>query len=224
MSATSVRIEANRANAQHSTGPRTEEGKARSALNAIKHGLTAASALLPGEDPAEYERHVQSYQSEYQPQTASEEDLTRELADTAWRQKRIPRLEAALLGVCAEFQDETTTEPSPRISSPEIERTLRSLSTHGYRLHRQFHKTLDQLRALQQQRTQRDQARMQDCAAIYKHHKDKGIPYQPSVDGFVFSNQEIERYIAGQIRSGAAYRTGFYLNSHPEQMPEALSN
>jgi len=46
---------ANINNAQHSTGPRTEEGKAASSLNSLKHGLTAKTVLLPGEDPALFE-------------------------------------------------------------------------------------------------------------------------------------------------------------------------
>ena len=46
----SKRIEANRRNAQKSTGPRTTEGKDRVRLNALKHGLTASTAVLPGED------------------------------------------------------------------------------------------------------------------------------------------------------------------------------
>src|SRR5258707_261267 len=45
-------IEANRLNAQHSTGPRTTEGKSASRLNALKHGLFAADPVIPGEDPA----------------------------------------------------------------------------------------------------------------------------------------------------------------------------
>ena len=54
MSASAVRIEANRNNAQLSTGPRTPEGKERSARNAVRHGLTSAAAFLPNEDPEAY--------------------------------------------------------------------------------------------------------------------------------------------------------------------------
>ena len=43
-------IKANKQNAQHSTGPRTENGKARVALNALKHGLTGKQIVLPHED------------------------------------------------------------------------------------------------------------------------------------------------------------------------------
>ena len=42
--------EANRRNAQYSTGPKTEEGKSVSSMNALKHGLTAKTTLLPDED------------------------------------------------------------------------------------------------------------------------------------------------------------------------------
>jgi len=45
------RAATNRANAQNSTGPRTEPGKQRSSLNALGHGLTAQTAVLPSEDP-----------------------------------------------------------------------------------------------------------------------------------------------------------------------------
>ena len=49
-------IEANLANAQLSTGPRTNRGKARSKMNAVKHALTAAQGvLIEGEDPEEFE-------------------------------------------------------------------------------------------------------------------------------------------------------------------------
>ena len=45
------KAEANRKNAQRSTGPRTAGGKARVAQNAITHGLLSEKALLPDEDP-----------------------------------------------------------------------------------------------------------------------------------------------------------------------------
>src|SRR5438045_3231911 len=49
------KLAANRANAAKSTGPRTDAGKRASSLNAVAHGLTAHTALLPGEDAVELE-------------------------------------------------------------------------------------------------------------------------------------------------------------------------
>jgi hypothetical protein len=58
--ATLKQIAANQNNALRSTGPRSLAGKARSRLNAVKHGLTATHSLLPGEDPKEFDglRHA----------------------------------------------------------------------------------------------------------------------------------------------------------------------
>ena len=61
----SPRADTNRANSAHSTGPRTEAGKQRSSLNALRHGLTARTAVLPTEDPEAYQRHIQQFLDEY---------------------------------------------------------------------------------------------------------------------------------------------------------------
>ena len=91
------RAAVNRANSAHSTGPRTESGKQRSSLNALSHGLTARTAVLPTEDPEAYQRHIQQFLDEYKPATPTETQLVHEIANTAWRLNRIPFLEAELL-------------------------------------------------------------------------------------------------------------------------------
>ena len=48
-------IAARQTNAQKSTGPRTADGRARVASNALKHGFTGKQVVLPGEDPAEFD-------------------------------------------------------------------------------------------------------------------------------------------------------------------------
>jgi hypothetical protein len=110
----------NRANAQHSTGPRSESGKQRSALNALTHGLTARAAVLPSEDPAAYEQHRRQFLAEYDPKTPTETQLVYELADTAWRLNRVPLLEADVLSSAA---------PSPESPAPAIA----ALATLGLR-------------------------------------------------------------------------------------------
>src|SRR5687768_14952071 len=61
------RLAANRANAQKSTGPRTKEGKSRSRMNALKHGMCSSSPLLPNECPATFETIKAELDQEFQP-------------------------------------------------------------------------------------------------------------------------------------------------------------
>src|SRR5439155_16762976 len=92
---TDRKIEANRQNAQHSTGPTTPEGRAAVRLNGLKHGLCAATIVVPGEDPAEFEALLEAYRAEYQPATPSAEFLVRQVAMADWRLLRLHRIEAS---------------------------------------------------------------------------------------------------------------------------------
>jgi hypothetical protein len=188
----------NRANSQHSTGPRTESGKQRSSLNALRHGLTAQTAVLPTEDPEAYQRHVQQFLDEYAPATATETQLVHEIANTAWRLNRIPFLEAELL----------SQNPSPPILIPQ----LATLGLHGSRLSRQFQKALDQLRDIQEERHHLERRQLNEAAELFIRHQRKGLPWDPAEffseqeahrrlvplcaikDGFVFSKERIERH------------------------------
>lgn len=96
MAASALKIEANRANAQHSTGPRSEAGKTASARNSAKHNLTGGSAFVEGEDREEYDRHCASHFRQYQPLAEHEVFLIREVADASWRLQRARRMEAEL--------------------------------------------------------------------------------------------------------------------------------
>jgi hypothetical protein len=191
------RAAVNRANAQHSTGPRTEAGKHRSSLNALRHGLTAQTAVLPTEDLAAYQQHVQQFLAEYQPATATEKQLTHELANTAWRLNRIPLLEADLLTRAA---NPPTEEAAIAFDIVDAHRALATLGLHGQRLSRQFQKSLDQLHAIQAERREREQRDLKDAAALLELHKHKDIPWDPADDGFVFSKDEVERFAQRKMR------------------------
>src|SRR5437660_3370047 len=86
---TDRQIEANRLNAQHSTGPSTPEGRAAVRLNGLKHGLCAETIVVPGEDPAQFEAMLEAYRVEYQPATPSAEFLVRQVAMADWRLLRL---------------------------------------------------------------------------------------------------------------------------------------
>ena len=94
--ATPAQIDANRRNAQHSTGPRTPEGKERSRLNALRHGLAAQSALLPGEDPADLDALARRMREAHRPAPGLEEVLVERLVALAWKLRRTGGAEQAL--------------------------------------------------------------------------------------------------------------------------------
>ena len=95
--ATDAQIQANRENAKKSTGPRTPEGKARVSKNAFKHGLPAQDSVIPGEDPAKFDRHLATYEDTYLPRNCVEKEIVRQIGDAAWRMRRLSRIEAALI-------------------------------------------------------------------------------------------------------------------------------
>jgi hypothetical protein len=185
------RTRANRANALLSTGPRTESGKQRSSLNALRHGLTAQTAVLPNEDPDAYQRHIQQFLDEYAPANPTETQLVHEIANTAWRLNRIPLLEAHLL----------SQNPSPQTLIPQ----LATLGLHGSRLSRQFQKALDQLREIQQDRRHLERRQFTEAAEIFLRYQHKGLPWEPSSHGFVFSKEQIERHARKLMRQNPAF-------------------
>jgi hypothetical protein len=180
----SQRAATNRANSTHSTGPRTESGKQRSSRNALSHGLTARTAVLPTEDPETYQRHIQQFLDEYQPATATESQLVHEIANAAWRLNRIPFLEAQLL----------SQDPNPQTLIP----TLATLGLHGSRLSRQFQKALDRLHEIQEERLRLERSQLTEAAELFLSHQRKGLPWDPAVfsneTGFVFSKDQLERH------------------------------
>ena len=94
---TQKQIDANRRNAQSSTGPTTAAGKAASSANAISHGLTAAGdVLLQDESVDAFEELQRDMLADLAPQGALQGMLARQIIQLLWRLDRAARLEAEL--------------------------------------------------------------------------------------------------------------------------------
>ena len=78
-------------------GPRTEAGRRRVALNALSHGALARTPVIPGEDDAEWRRHLQGFHDSLAPQTPFEASLADRIAFTVWRIRRIEVYETEAL-------------------------------------------------------------------------------------------------------------------------------
>src|SRR5947208_692635 len=91
--ATKEQIAANRSNAQHSTGPRTPQGKARTAQNARTHGLTSGELRTPFEEEDQLLSHAKAIKEQYDPQSEIESILVEQIISATWRLRRIRRIE-----------------------------------------------------------------------------------------------------------------------------------
>src|ERR1039457_1053754 len=98
--------EANRENAQHSSGPKTPEGKAAVRLNALTYGLRARQLLLPNEDPEEYKQLWADLEAEWQPQTPTERMRLEQMATSQWLLARLAKKERTICERRFPFDDE----------------------------------------------------------------------------------------------------------------------
>src|SRR5947209_4284124 len=94
-----AQINANRRNAKRSTGPKTEAGKARAKLNALKDGSHAKTVIpvLPQEDPIELDQRINQWLSDLNPRNDAERDLVTRAANLSWELERARRCETARL-------------------------------------------------------------------------------------------------------------------------------
>src|SRR4051812_8598609 len=89
-----ARLAANRANAQRSTGPRTEQGKMRSKFNGLIHGCSAHEVLLPGEDPEPLQQRLDAWLDDLGARTAPERYFATQAVHASWKLDRCRRAEA----------------------------------------------------------------------------------------------------------------------------------
>ena len=194
---------------QFSTGPRTEEGKQRSSLNALKSGLTGRTVLLPTEDSAVYERHLQHFFNFYEPIGEEETAVVQRMADTRWRLDRCVNLENNLYALGHVEFKELFPEEAPDVRPALIQahtfrayqKEFRNLNIQEGRLERTFTKDYARLVELQDARRQMEaeeqerEVQLQKAAILYAAAKREGKPFNPTEFGFEFSTAEIEQYV-----------------------------
>ncbi len=176
--ANAAQITANRRNAAKSTGPKTTQGKAIVARNAIKHGLLARQNVILGEDPQEFELGRRKWLAELEPVGHAEATLAERVAGLAWRLKRAERLQnevfdsllaKELADSMADFDDELSAEeqqelmsdPSadPRLAVGRMvardfnrERALERLMMYERWIENSLYRTMKELRQVQRER------------------------------------------------------------------------
>jgi hypothetical protein len=105
---TDAQREASRVNGAKSKGPVTPEGKARSARNALKTGITAETLLIEGESQASFEAFFVGIWVSLDPQSPAEQSLVEEYIFHHWRLRRLVAIERAMLNHQKSLLEEPT--------------------------------------------------------------------------------------------------------------------
>ncbi|MBV9308576.1 MAG: hypothetical protein JOZ45_20690 [Acidobacteriaceae bacterium] len=165
------RLATNRANAQLSTGPTSETGKAKSSLNAVKTGLCGRTLVFADAEEAQaYREHVERLFEHWAPIGVAEHTLVQALADTYWRLESIPGLESGTYARGrSRYAELYGEEPDPTVRRVLLDahiedveaKTFRNLRLHERRLQRQLEKDKAELHQLQQKRSAQEELERQ---------------------------------------------------------------
>jgi len=91
--ATEAQLLANRRNAQKSTGPRTDEGKAAVSQHALRHGLTASRDVISSESQDQFDLYRDQFLAELDPAGPVESMLAERIVALSWRLKRVGHIQ-----------------------------------------------------------------------------------------------------------------------------------
>jgi hypothetical protein len=169
-----AQLTANRANAQRSTGPRSEEGKAASRFNALTYGLEARSRVIPGENPAELESLAAAYYRQFNPVGPLEDFLVETIVQADWNRRRYTRVEAQLyraLMAAAQRRLDAPADPDPLSELAAVfgddvtgAKILQSAFRQLASAERSYFRALTELRRAQKERRAEERAEEAEAA------------------------------------------------------------
>jgi hypothetical protein len=200
---TATQIEANRKNAQASTGPGTEAGKQKSSLNATSHSFTGQQIVLSAEEKVAYDTHCIAYLEQYQPKTHEENDLIQQYADQEWTLHQISVQQINVLALMnltiARLMNEGVDLDTYNAVTAPFYKQLSTLGIYENR-RRRAAATLASFQELAAQRQDELAEAAQTCTTL----KAQGKPFNPQEFGFVHSLPEIEAFLARAARRADA--------------------
>jgi hypothetical protein len=160
-----IRDEINRANALKSTGPKTPEGKQRSAMNAFKHGLTGQSLMLQPNEMEAYNRLTAHMLSDLKPKTELERQLAQKIIDGNFRLNRLAGIENNMVNLGL-IRNTTDTDHDDRVEAMiaqvrswmEQSNAFDVLGRYESRLSRQLLRYIEEFKRTQKDRIAAEQA------------------------------------------------------------------
>lgn len=223
---TEKQLTANRLNAQKSTGPKTPQGKAKVAANAVTHGLTAACPVLASEDPDAYARFRTGMTARLAPAGDIETLLADRVINLAWRLQRAQNYESYVLD---NLIHSAVDNPAPDVpASPDASastilaqillddftgpQVLEKLQRYESRIERSFFKALKEL-----QTTQSLNPVISPGKDNPNHYSHRGIAESSQRGGPARPSLTVEH------SASVAGASSFGINQHPSQTDSALN-
>ncbi len=168
-----------RANGAKSNGPITPEGKAISAQNSLKHGLTSSRVVLPHESQEAYDKLEASLINRFKPADDLESELVQEMAAARWRLRRIEAMEAALFKKVIKQHEEAGTPDALDVAYAEVaeSKSYRMLARHAAQLRRAYEKAWKEIQFLQSQHEtdEEDELQNEPSDAFLKRRLDAAM-------------------------------------------------
>jgi len=159
---------ANQKNAQHSTGPKTPEGKAAVRFNALTWSLRARSLMITGDDPADYQQLWNNLEADWQPQTHTERHYLEQMSTSQWLLTRMAASESRVHEVEMHFEERLAL--------------LDRISVLRTRLERSFTTAVHELKQLQKERQAQSQPQpVQTTPAAKSASAPVSKPAEPKV-------------------------------------------
>ena len=235
------RIEANRRNAQQSTGPRTAQGKAKSAQNSTTHGLSRlhVNPLAPGcflkiEDENQFRILLDEYVVTYNPQHRDELDLLTEGVYAKWRQQRLWMAETAQIEIAIAQGESDLRKALPMANAnahlangiAKSEAVLKLYLRYDAQLHRHYRNCLKDLRDLQAQRLPPDDAPDDAPSEPKPPTPAAEIPVEATVpepepdEPNLTPEQARLKYMQSEIQRFEDYQAHMFRASFPQTQPE----
>ncbi len=198
----------------HSTGPKTPEGKARCRLNAFRHGLTGQLCVLTPEEQLAYEEHCKIIHEALAPVGDYERKVAQSIAADEWRLERARAIENSTFAL-GMHGDAADSAGHPQVDDAFAQartwhdqaHSLQLLTVYAQRIQRAWAKNMAYLETIQAKRKEIAKEAMREAKLLYQLAQAEGKPYQPEtffitapeVRESVFSTPEVARELSREI-------------------------
>jgi hypothetical protein len=154
---------ANQENARRSTGPRTDEGRRRSAMNAVRHGFCAKTVCVHGEEAEHFNALVAEFVREHRPASSTEYALVYRMAVASWNLRRVTEAETAMIDAATfhrAFESGKWVEKRLPVGEAVLkvikdDKRFGTLQLYQQRLERAFYRALTELRHVRKEAAER---------------------------------------------------------------------